>query len=650
MATNEIPGLLKYKDEEGNVNLLLPITTIDNVDGMDEIEASLSETVKFTEQNLTDEQKAQARENLGIASDGSSDISWDNITNKPFGEIENLVDIHPLTTHDNLTLHPIFNIYGVGESAKYTLTVGESYKVFWDGIEYDCIAQDTNAILPTGVAIGNLSAFGLSGNNEPFIIIITAQDNITAGYIVQYASLTDTAPGGSHSVRIAQKETVVKPIDHKYLPEHLQFGETNSLVDLLPLTTYDNFYLDEIYGGYMNQELAPFSLTIGEIYTVFWDGNEYSCVAQDGSSVIPGVIALGNASAFGLIGNNEPFIMSFIEGMGIKYTSLTDTEPGGSHSVRIAQEGTIVKPINTKYLPEHLQFGNIPAGTVIVPETTVTLSDNYDVDLYIATIPYMGLSNYVYEGCKCLIKVDDNVYESYAYISADGISIGYNVASPFFAVIISENFEGTGESVILSSQSGKHTFSVIIAEDIIQKLDPKYFPEHLQFGEYEGLVDLLPSTVFELSTTFGPTMYGAVVNTPDYNIVVDETYVVIWDGVEYECVGVDVSSVLPNTVAVGNGSVFGFSGNNEPFMITLEEGECAQYISLTDTERGGSHSVRIAKEGTIVTKLDPKYLPDDIGGTTLPEVTTSDAGKFLRVGADGTWVAEAIPNAEEASF
>lgn len=34
----------------------------------------------------------------------------------------------------------------------------------------------------------------------------------------------------------------------------------------------------------------------------------------------------------------------------------------------------------------------------------------------------------------------------------------------------------------------------------------------------------------------------------------------------------------------------------------------------------------------------------------LPSVTTEDAGKFLRVNTSGNWVAESIPNAEEASF
>ena len=37
-------------------------------------------------------------------------------------------------------------------------------------------------------------------------------------------------------------------------------------------------------------------------------------------------------------------------------------------------------------------------------------------------------------------------------------------------------------------------------------------------------------------------------------------------------------------------------------------------------------------------------------GSPLPAVSSSDAGKFLRVSANGTWVAEAIPAAEEVAL
>lgn len=70
MAVKEITGFLKYKDDAGDINLFLPITTKDNVDGLDEIENELANAVKVTAQNLTEDQKAQARLNIGAASDG----------------------------------------------------------------------------------------------------------------------------------------------------------------------------------------------------------------------------------------------------------------------------------------------------------------------------------------------------------------------------------------------------------------------------------------------------------------------------------------------------------------------------------------------------------------------------------------------------
>lgn len=52
----------------------------------------------------------------------------------------------------------------------FALTVGKTYTVVWDGVEYVCVAQDVSAIMSGWTAIGNIEPFGLDGNGEPFII------------------------------------------------------------------------------------------------------------------------------------------------------------------------------------------------------------------------------------------------------------------------------------------------------------------------------------------------------------------------------------------------------------------------------------------------------------------------------------------------
>lgn len=67
MAVNENNVLLTGKTAAGDTNLLYPITKLDCVDGAEDL-LHYGQT-----QELTDEQKAQARANIGAASE--SDIS-----------------------------------------------------------------------------------------------------------------------------------------------------------------------------------------------------------------------------------------------------------------------------------------------------------------------------------------------------------------------------------------------------------------------------------------------------------------------------------------------------------------------------------------------------------------------------------------------
>lgn len=112
------------------------------------------------------------------------------------------VDILPLTTYSDFALHPNLLIYGVQTVASYTLTVGETYFVEWDGETYECVGQDGGKIATGLVYLGNGTKWKLPGNNEPFAIAVTSD-----GYAL-YGSTVDEEAGGSHTVRIYQTKSL----------------------------------------------------------------------------------------------------------------------------------------------------------------------------------------------------------------------------------------------------------------------------------------------------------------------------------------------------------------------------------------------------------------------------------------------------------
>lgn len=68
-----------------------------------------------------------------------------------------------------------------------------------------------------------------------------------------------------------------------------------------------------------------------------------------------------------------------------------------------------------------------------------------------------------------------------------------------------------------------------------------------------------------------------------------------------------------------------------------------RHINYFNGERKCVFDLILGNDGNVSIAINEKRI-------SLPATTSEDAGKFLRVGADGGWVAESIPNAEEASF
>ena len=88
----------------------------------------------------------------------------------------------------------------------FSATVGETYKVYWDGIAYECTCVDFSG----STIIGNLSIAGVgSDTGEPFLVIVYNGKKIEIG-------TADTS--ASHTFSISIVSSVVK-IDGKYLPD-----------------------------------------------------------------------------------------------------------------------------------------------------------------------------------------------------------------------------------------------------------------------------------------------------------------------------------------------------------------------------------------------------------------------------------------------
>lgn len=644
-----------------------------------------------------------------ISGDGGASVqaNWgqtdetaaDFIKNKPFGEYKGLVDILQYTTYDGFGLNSDYGVYAYPWHYTYDLIVGETYMVRWDDVDYTCVAQDAGALMNGAVAIGNLSNFGLSGNNEPFIIAVISGDGVI------YASLTDTEAGNAHSVGIAKKDILVKKIDQKYLSTSWNdlsdkpFYEYEGQVEILPLKTYENFALDSTYQSYMTGEESNYLLSVGESYKVLWDGIEYECIAQDTSSVMAGTACIGNVAAWGFSGNNEPFIiMTLSANNWSTYVSLTDTEDGGSHSVQITQKKMLTKQIDKKFIP--IPFFGKEDGIVLdctfqdtkydsdedgIDDTwygEAIIEDSSDATLVAGEI-YTVMWNGVEYECECM------EVEGLPAVGNTIVIGGENNGIPFaIARDVSGNVLGAaGWIAIPIEPKDDGIYHCIISGNSIKKVDLQYLYQpnwnennrnsgsyiaNKPFGEITAGTVIVPKQNVNLTIDFANNgeLWASIVpnmGLSDY-IVEGKNYNINFDGRYYMGVG-----VAQDDMGIG------VTYQSDSTRIAIADNYQGTGLSIIVFNQTGQHTVSVTCAEDIITKIDPKYLPDNIGGGSslpevdtsnngqvmtvvngvwtaqtpasgLPEVSTSDAGKFLRVDSNGQWILETIPNATEVSF
>ena len=115
----------------------------------------------------------------------------------------------------------------------FEATVGETYKVSWDGTVYECACANFNGML----IIGSLSIMGAgSDTGEPFIM------NIFNGEGIAIATADTSA---SHTISISSYDESVVKIDQKYLPV-----ASKTEPGIISITPLSNYILQQVQNEY----------------------------------------------------------------------------------------------------------------------------------------------------------------------------------------------------------------------------------------------------------------------------------------------------------------------------------------------------------------------------------------------------------------
>ena len=122
----------------------------------------------------------------------------------------------------------------------------------------------------------------------------------------------------------------------------------------------------------------------------------------------------------------------------------------------------------------------------------------------------------------------------------------------------------------------------------------------------------------EQEVTFSNAGGGFIASSPvKFDISEGQTYTVVWDGVEYSCVGHDSEQ----GTYIGNPAAFGAESTSEPF-VYLENGNQYMWGSY-DTAK--SHTIGVTGPDMVYKTIDKKFLPEAekfvVDATNLPSDT-----------------------------
>lgn len=166
-----------------------------------------------------------------------------------------------------------------------------------------------------------------------------------------------------------------------------------------------------------------------------------------------------------------------------------------------------------------------------------------------------------------------------------------------------KNFGGSGGGGAQPDLSQTDTTKPDYVKGVIRQ---ESLPEGYPYVGEPAATEVVPATTLEFDG-------GGGINAPfDFAPTAGLTYLVNWNGVEWECVAQAYETIEFTGVVLGDGSLAGLTGNGEPFVILYIPVIESTQISQASGNVTETITISITEVAPIIHTINEKFLPNNI--------------------------------------